>query len=198
MTPFEIVLLVYGVVLSVTALSVVFRMIVGPTILDRAISTDMLVVLVVIGMALYTATAKAAWAGPSMLGLTGLAFIGTVAFARFVAREDTLGAKTARRSGEATETGAFVAIDPDRYDHSAGPEDRDTANVWTLDHEDDQIPLNEEEAFLDGGSATDGPDDESGFGAEDETGFGADGGSAAGADDDSAPGAGRSGQEGGR
>src|SRR5699024_2476118 len=68
-------------------LTVVYRMIVGPTILDRAVSTDSLLVLVVLGMALYTAHAKANWAGPAMLSMTGLAFIGTVTFARFVARE---------------------------------------------------------------------------------------------------------------
>lgn len=87
MTPFETVLLVSGAVMSVAALFVVYRMIVGPTILDRAISADMIVVLIVIAMALYSAHAQANWAGPAMLALTGLAFIGTVTFARFVARE---------------------------------------------------------------------------------------------------------------
>src|SRR5690625_6484604 len=36
MTPFETVLIIYGVILSLTTLTVVYRMIVGPTILDRA------------------------------------------------------------------------------------------------------------------------------------------------------------------
>lgn len=89
MSPFEILLLVCGAVLVISALVVVYRMIVGPTILDRAVSTDTFVVLLVLGIALYTAEAEAPWAGPAMLTLTGLAFIGTVTFARFVAREDT-------------------------------------------------------------------------------------------------------------
>src|SRR5699024_5269823 len=88
MSPFETVLVVFAALLAAAALAVVYRMIVGPTILDRALATDSLVTLVVMGMALYAAQSRAAWAGPAMLGLTGLAFIGTVTFARFVARED--------------------------------------------------------------------------------------------------------------
>lgn len=112
MTPFETVLLVFAVVLALTMLSVVVRMIIGPTILDRAVATDMLVVLLVIGMALYTAEAGAAWAGPALLGLTGLAFIATVAFARFVAREDPGGRAAQPGAGDDTGTGVFAAIDP--------------------------------------------------------------------------------------
>lgn len=112
MTPFETVLLVFAVVLALTMLSVVVRMIIGPTILDRAVATDMLVVLLVIGMALYTAWAGAAWAGPALLGLTGLAFIATVAFARFVAREDPGGRAAQPGTGDDTGTGVFAAIDP--------------------------------------------------------------------------------------
>lgn len=119
MTPVEIALMIYAVVLALTSLVVVYRMIVGPTILDRAVSTDSLVVLVLIGMALYSAEAKASWAGPAMLGLTGLAFIGTVTFARFVGREDPLprgtGAGTGLRREPGTGTGPLDAIhvDPD-------------------------------------------------------------------------------------
>lgn len=87
MSGFTLALVVLGVILAVAALPVVYRMIVGPTILDRAVATDMLVVMAVLGMALYTAHAAAPWAGPAMLGLTGTAFIATVTVARFVARE---------------------------------------------------------------------------------------------------------------
>lgn len=87
MTPFDWVLLSCAVVLSISAVSVVVRMVIGPTILDRAVATDVLVVLVVCGMGLHTARTGEGWAVSAMLALTGLAFIGTVAFARFVARE---------------------------------------------------------------------------------------------------------------
>ncbi|WP_157975565.1 monovalent cation/H+ antiporter complex subunit F [Brachybacterium sp. YJGR34] len=111
MSAFELVLLIYGGVLALAAVAVVYRMIVGPTILDRALSSDALVTLVVMGMALYSAHAGAAWAGPAMLGLTGLAFIGTVTFARFVGREDPrrgIGAPHPREPQ--TDTGPHEAI----------------------------------------------------------------------------------------
>ncbi|MCT1908470.1 monovalent cation/H+ antiporter complex subunit F [Brachybacterium paraconglomeratum] len=90
MSAFDVVLAVYAVILALAGLAIVYRMIVGPTILDRAISSDSLVTLVVMGLALHVAHSGAAWAGPAMLSLTGLAFIGTVTFARFVAREDPM------------------------------------------------------------------------------------------------------------
>ena len=90
MSVFDVVLVVYAVILALAGLAIVYRMIVGPTILDRAISSDSLVTLVVMGLALHVAHSGAAWAGPAMLSLTGLAFVGTVTFARFVAREDPM------------------------------------------------------------------------------------------------------------
>lgn len=90
MSAFDVVLAVYAVILALAGLAIVYRMIVGPTILDRAISSDSLVTLVVMGLALHVAHSGAAWAGPAMLSLTGLAFVGTVTFARFVAREDPM------------------------------------------------------------------------------------------------------------
>ncbi len=90
MSVFDVVLVVYAVILALAGLAIVYRMIVGPTILDRALSSDSLVTLVVMGLALHVAHSGAAWAGPAMLSLTGLAFVGTVTFARFVAREDPM------------------------------------------------------------------------------------------------------------
>lgn len=114
MSTFELVLAVFAVVLAAAALAVVYRMIVGPTILDRALASDSLVTLVVMGMALYAAQTRTAWAGPAMLGLTGLAFIGTVTFARFVAREDPRQGIQSRYAAEpVTETGQHEAIHPD-------------------------------------------------------------------------------------
>lgn len=114
MSAFDIVLLVCGGVITLAALGVVYRMVVGPTILDRAISSDSLVTLVVLGMALYTAQAGDTWAGPAMLGLTGLAFVGTVTFARFVAREEPKqGYRPAGLREPSTDTGPHEAIHPD-------------------------------------------------------------------------------------
>ena len=122
MSTFEIILIVYAVLLAIAALAVVYRMIIGPTILDRAISSDFLVTLVVMAMALYTARAEAAWAGPAMLGLTALAFIATVTFARFVAREEPGGAHLRPHPDEpSTTTGPLDAVH-----FSAAQEDPDS------------------------------------------------------------------------
>lgn len=122
MSTFDIILVIYGVVLALTALTVVFRMVVGPTILDRAVSTDSLVVLVVIAMALYMASAKASWAGPAMLALTGLAFIGTVTFARFVGREEPRTPQLRRHRQESgTSTGPLDAIHVDHRGEEHAP-----------------------------------------------------------------------------
>lgn len=140
------------------AIGVVFRMIVGPTILDRALSTDSLVTLVVMGMALHVAHTGAAWAGPAMLSLTGLAFVGTVTFARFVAREDPMqGRRRPHPEEPGTDTGPHEAIHLET----------DSASEDGFGSEDD----------LEAGSRADG-DSEGGLGAEDgtapEAGFGAD------------------------
>lgn len=137
MNGFTLALVVLGVILAVAALPVVYRMIVGPTILDRAVATDMLVVMAVLGMALYTSHAAAPWAGPAMLGLTGTAFIATVTVARFVARESAPPPMRRARPGtsdtarkrehqpySSTETGQFSSIRPDHEVRTALAEDR--------------------------------------------------------------------------
>lgn len=81
-------ILIAAVILTLAALPVVHRIIAGPTILDRAVGADMLVVLVVMGFGLYCAQTRSVYAEAAMLSLTALAFLSTVAIARFVARED--------------------------------------------------------------------------------------------------------------
>ncbi|WP_152352183.1 monovalent cation/H+ antiporter complex subunit F [Brachybacterium subflavum] len=83
----DVALMVIAGILALAALPAVHRMIVGPTILDRAVASDMLIVLVVAGMALYTAATGTSYGVAPMLGLTALAFVGTLAVARFVSRD---------------------------------------------------------------------------------------------------------------
>ncbi|HEX7349568.1 monovalent cation/H+ antiporter complex subunit F [Brachybacterium sp.] len=175
MTPFEILLLVYAGVLALAALAVVYRTIVGPTILDRAIASDSLVTLVVMGMALYTAQSRASWAGPVMLALTGLAFIGTVTFARFVAREDPRqGRRRPHPEEPSTDTGPHEAIhfetaesaDEVPGNHFAESPEADT---WSLEDavedphhpgepEAEEPPTADGNAAADGTTTTDGAD----------------------------------------
>lgn len=146
MSGFDLLLVIYGAVLALAALGVVFRMVVGPTILDRAISSDSLVTLVLMGMALYVADSQAAWAGPAMLSLTGMAFIGTVTFARFVAREETLQTRlTPHPSEPSTSTGPHEAIHLDPIDGDSWEEEPHHGSVGAEDDDlyEDQDPLSD-------------------------------------------------------
>ncbi len=87
---FQLLVLIAIAILGVSVIPVVYRMIVGPTILDRAVGLDVLVVYVVMGLGLYSALTGTPFAVVPSLALTGTAFIGTLALARFVAREDAL------------------------------------------------------------------------------------------------------------
>ena len=154
---FEIVLIAYAVVLAAAAIAVVARMIIGPTILDRAISTDSLVTLVVMGMALYAAQSDAVWAGPAMLGLTGLAFIGTVTFARFVAREEHLQHRGAASRGPSTATGVHEAIHlRGSPSGTGGPDNRFAADGPSPRTTEGEVPGTTEDAAA---SADVGPGD---------------------------------------
>ncbi|MCT1437262.1 monovalent cation/H+ antiporter complex subunit F [Brachybacterium paraconglomeratum] len=150
MSAFDVVLAVYAVILALAGLAIVYRMIVGPTILDRAISSDSLVTLVVMGLALHVAHSGAAWAGPAMLSLTGLAFVGTVTFARFVAREDPMQGRRRPHSQEP---------DADTGPHEAIHLETDSASEDGFATEGDFVPE-------DGFASEDGSGGEDGFGRE--------------------------------
>lgn len=100
---FENGLLIVAVILAIAAVPVVYRIIVGPTILDRAVASDMLVVITVMSFGLYAAHNRTTYAGTAMLSLTALAFLATVAVARFVSREDPGAGGASRPSRQGTE-----------------------------------------------------------------------------------------------
>ena len=188
MSAFEILLVVYGAVLALAALAVVVRMIIGPTILDRAISSDSLVTLVIMGMALHVAHSGANWAGPAMMSLAGLAFVGTVTFARFVAREDPMQGRGRHPDEPETDTVPHDAIhletdttsengfaDDDEFRSATGDGDEgvgdadgsgfgadDVAGAESGVGAVDEVPAN---------SFADGEDVGTGFGAEGPRGF---------------------------
>lgn len=98
------VVIVAAIILGIAVIPVVYRMIVGPTILDRAVGLDSLLVFVVMALGLYTAVTKTNFALIPALALTGTGFIGTLALARFVSRESALppDPTKARKEGEDT------------------------------------------------------------------------------------------------
>lgn len=76
-----------GILLVSAALLTVVRIITGPSVLDRVVASDVLVSIVVCALGAQTALVE----GPSTLGLlitlSLVGFMGSVAVARFVARD---------------------------------------------------------------------------------------------------------------
>lgn len=75
-----------GVMLGVAALLGVVRMLVGPSILDRAISVDILLASTLTGIGAYAAFDRDPTVLPTLLVLSLLGFVGSVSIAKFVAR----------------------------------------------------------------------------------------------------------------
>ena len=179
MSVFDVVLVVYATILALAGLAIVYRMIVGPTILDRAISSDSLVTLVVMGLALHVAHSGAAWAGPAMLSLTGLAFVGTVTFARFVAREDPMqGRRRPHPEEPDADTGPHEAIhletdsaseDDFGGEDGFGDEDGSGREAGTVAEDGALVPDDEHARVLGAAAPSEEVDDGS------EEGFGLDG-----------------------
>lgn len=138
MTPFQIGVLILGAILALSAVIATVRIVVGPTILDRAVASDYYVVICVIALALVSAWTRSTLYLTAMLALTGLAFIGTISLARFVSRQDSAQPpapdRDTPRSGwkggfrePPTVTGSHEAIHPDMGSHTtpaAHPEER--------------------------------------------------------------------------
>lgn len=72
------------VVLGISFLMVLIRLVRGPSLPDRVISLDMLGVLAIAFIALYSIASEQAVYLDAAIGLALVAFLGTVAFARFV------------------------------------------------------------------------------------------------------------------
>jgi len=76
------------VLLAASGLALVGRMTVGPTVLDRAVSFDVLVSLSIIALALEAGINQHTDTLPVLLVLTLLGFVGSVSIARFIDPND--------------------------------------------------------------------------------------------------------------
>lgn len=83
MSAMTIVLAVCMVVLGISALLLVIRMTIGPTTLDRAITLDVLISILICGLALEAAIHRHTTTLPILLVLTLMGFVGSVSVARF-------------------------------------------------------------------------------------------------------------------
>ncbi len=92
-----------GAVLALAGVLVVIRIVRGPTVLDRVVALDVLVSIMVCAVGLEAAVGRHSTTLPILIALSMLGFVGSVAVARFVAKEgDT--------SGTDHETGAPTTL----------------------------------------------------------------------------------------
>jgi len=82
-----VVAVLAGVMLSAAAALVVVRMVRGPATLDRVVALDMLVAVIVCGIAVYAATTLDSSPVPVLVVVALLGFIGSVAVARFFGQD---------------------------------------------------------------------------------------------------------------
>jgi len=81
-----IVLTVCGVLLAAASLLCLARLIMGPTLADRVIALDALLIVVVIAIGVWTAGTGRGTYVEALLVVALMAFIGTTTVARFIER----------------------------------------------------------------------------------------------------------------
>jgi multicomponent Na+:H+ antiporter subunit F len=87
------VLVLSVAVLGLAALLLVVRISLGPTMLDRAVALDVLVAVVICGLALEAAVHRHTTTLPILVVLSLLGFIGSVSIARFTPGSDDVEAE---------------------------------------------------------------------------------------------------------
>lgn len=81
-------LVVIYIVFGVAALLTMWRIIVGPSILDRAVASDVLLTLVLCVLGAEMVINQHIRSLPAMLVIAAVGVFGSIAIARFVARKD--------------------------------------------------------------------------------------------------------------
>lgn len=87
------VLIVCVAMLAVSALMLVARLSLGPTMLDRVVALDVLLSVVICGLALEAAANRHTTTLPILGVLSLLGFVGAVSFARFTRGSDDIEAE---------------------------------------------------------------------------------------------------------
>lgn len=75
------------VMLAIAAVLCLLRMVIGPTMLDRAIASDVFISTVAIGLGVEAAVNQHTTTVPVLVAMALVAFLGTVSIALFVSRE---------------------------------------------------------------------------------------------------------------
>ena len=88
MTPLELIGLVAGAMFAVGAIAAVVRIIRGPSILDRALATDVLLAIAMCALGTEMAINRHTDTLVVLLVLAVFAILGSIAIARFIGRQD--------------------------------------------------------------------------------------------------------------
>ena len=88
MTPLALIGIVAGVMFGVGAIAALVRVIRGPSILDRALATDVLLAIAICGLGAEMAINRHTDTLVVLLVLALFAILGSIAIARFIGRED--------------------------------------------------------------------------------------------------------------
>ena len=88
MTFFALVSIVAGVMFGIGAIAAIVRIIRGPSILDRALATDVLLAIAICGLGAEMAINKHTDTLVVMLVLAMFAIVGSISIARFMAKQD--------------------------------------------------------------------------------------------------------------
>ncbi|QDO87090.1 sodium:proton antiporter [Ornithinimicrobium ciconiae] len=83
----EIMTWAIGILLVASALLTMGRIITGPSVLDRVVGSDVLVSIVICALGAQTALVEGSSTLPILITLSLVGFMGSVAVARFVARD---------------------------------------------------------------------------------------------------------------
>ena len=88
MTPLAVMGLLAGVMFGIGAIAAIARIITGPSILDRALATDVLLAIAICGLGAEMAINRHTDTLVVMLVLALFAIVGSIAIARFISKED--------------------------------------------------------------------------------------------------------------
>ncbi len=102
----EIAVVVAVVLLSAGAAGTLYRLAKGPSLLDRVVATDTLLVIISAGLAVHAAVVRDPTLVPVLVVVALLAFVGSVSVARYVG-----GMLLRSRTGDGRDVGLPVAAE---------------------------------------------------------------------------------------
>ncbi len=83
------VAVIAGVMLTIAALLTTYRLLAGPSTLDRVVAVDTLIAVAMCGLAVWATYSRDTSLVPAIVALSLVGFLGSATVARFRVRDDT-------------------------------------------------------------------------------------------------------------